>query len=259
MEQENNESLNSDVSSEVSSAPQESANQSASAESNSEAKPNESQSPFHEHPRFKEIIEQKNQLKTQFEASQKQIDALQRQVQEFTSRKEISQKQEDALIARLKGIDPEFGDRFAKVDSTAQEVAQLKAQLRNYEVQQLRERAESTIKGLHEANKVPEALQTFYRARIEAECMKNPQLQVEDLPKVYKDIHDSLSGYVEAQKREALKQYTTDKKKDSSTPTSQPKGKAPALPGKQFSKNPEVARQEMVQQILKLAKADRNI
>jgi hypothetical protein len=215
--------------------------------------------PFHEHPRFKEIVEQKNQFARQVEQTSRQLQEMQSRLAQMEQARTAAQKQEDALHARLKGIDPEFGERFAKVDSSLQELEQLKQWKADFEAQQLRERAVNMVDKLHTENNVPKEWQELYNTQIQAFASANPRLGLKDLPVVYKAIHDKMSKMFDQMKRQERESYVTDKKKDASTP-SNPKGKAPTQKaGGEYSKNPDEARQQLVANIRKAMRAEKEI
>jgi uncharacterized protein YdcH (DUF465 family) len=203
--------------------------------------------PFHEHPRFKELIETKNQYA-------KQIEQLQRQINELGKPK--ATVQEDPLLARLKTIDPEFGSRFEKLTAMEQKLAEIEARNQQLESDRIRETAVKTIDGLHEQNKVPSELRDMYNSQIELMAMRNPDLGLKDLPEVYKQVHDKVSKYMDSLKRQERESYVQDKRKDASLPGTQPRGKAVEA-GKdfQFSKNPEEARAQLINRVRQLSRA----
>lgn len=204
--------------------------------------------PFHEHPRFKELVSQKNEYADQ-------IKQLQRQIGELSRPKDLPK--EDPLLTRLKGIDPEFGARFEQLSATQQELQELRTWKQQMETERVREQAVRSIGDMHESNKVPSELRPMYEAMIEQRARANPNLGLKDLPGVYKDIHDSFSKYLEGTKRQVTESYVKDKKKDASLPASTSKGKA-VEPGKnfQFSKNPDEARAQLVSRITQLSRAN---
>lgn len=203
--------------------------------------------PFHEHPRFKELVSQKNQYADE-------IKQLQRQIAELGKPKESPK--EDPLLARLKGIDPEFGARIEQLSATQQELQELRAWKQQMETERVREQAVRSIGEMHESNKVPSELRPMYEAMIEQKARANPNLGLKDLPSVYKEIHDSFSKYLEGTKRQVTESYVKGKKQDASLPASTSKGKA-VDPGKafQFSKNPEEARAQLISRVRQLSRA----
>jgi len=155
--------------------------------------------PFHKHPRFQEVIAQKNEFKTQAEQSQQQLEGFQREVQELFSGLD-QQEVTDALeIARLMKTDPQAAfeklnpvyhraasmngyilpeDLQREVDAgyvtseRAQELARLRAQsefqqTRSQQAQQQRHQQESQSQmqaGMQEATQGLEALEAQWRS-----------------------------------------------------------------------------------------------
>lgn len=224
----------------------------------------EKQLPFHEHPRFKELVEQKNQFKQQFEMSSRQLQEMQRQLEEFKRSQEASRpKPQDALMERLKGIDPEFAEKFGKineVDTLKSELQELK-QFREEQAAQARTaRVQSNMDKLFTENKISAEMRDIYEAQIAREAQKNPNIGIDDLPNVFKNVHEKMSKLLESTKRETTKNYVVNKQSAAAKPLAQPKGKAaPNGKPQQYSKNPEEARAQLVQNILKQTKAEKDI
>lgn len=217
--------------------------------------------PFHEHPRFKELIEQKNQFKQQVDQYTRQMADMERRFAEL--QKQNTPKPQDALMERLKGIDPEFADRFGKLNKVDEVEKQLQ-EFNEWRQEQAQERvrmeARSSIEKLFSENNVPKEMREIYEDRITAAANRDPNLGVGDLPRVFKSIHDQMSSLLDRTKRETTKSYVTDKSATAQKPSSQPKGKAPAVGKKaEFSKDPAQARAEMVKQILAQSKAEKDI
>jgi hypothetical protein len=233
-------------------------------EAGQEAVQEEKQIPFHEHPRFKEVIEQKNQFKQQLEQAQRQQEELQRMVEEMRRSQEANKpKPQDALMERLKGIDPEFADRFGKlneVDTLKQELQAFNEWKSEMAAERVRMEARSTMDKLFTENNVSKELRGIYEDRITAAANRNPRLGVQDLPNVFKGIHEEMSKLLEATKRETTKNYVADKKQAAAKPSAQPKGKpAPSVQKQQFSKDPQQARADLVKQILEQSRAEKDI
>ncbi len=253
---ENNESVQ-DVSSESSSPSPESQSSSNVVEQNSQqASPSESkqETPFHEHPRFKELINQRNEFSQRLQDYEKRF-------QELNSRIEQSQPKaptpENKLLERLKSIDPEFGS-WAEQQHNAR--MQLEKQLQDQvqwrqsqEASTFRNQLNSSLEKLHMDHKVPEAMRDVYQASLQAVAQANPNLGLQDLPNVYKGIHEKISKYVESVKRDALTEYSKSKVKDAAIPST-PKGPSPK-PGTanktQYSKDPAEARAQVVANAMK--------
>jgi hypothetical protein len=258
-ELENQEQLNSDVS-ESSSETQEQAADQKSVEDGT-ADPTQKQqtdnSKYVPYDRFQEVIAQKNELAAQAKQLQEQYTRLDSQIQQM-NKGNLSKTQEDALISRLKGIDPEFGGRIEQMHSRLSQVDSLTQRLASFEQNQLRSQAENAVKGLHEQYKVPENMRNFYRDALEAAENRGELKNVGEIPNVYKKVHDQFAAVIEATKRSERESYVKAKAPDSKLPTSQPKGKQPAPQQgnkAQYSKDPEEARAQLVARYLKTSKA----
>lgn len=254
---ENTEQLNSDVQVEASSEPQSQAAEAPEAQaSGQEQQQSQDNTPFHEHPRFKELIEEKNSYKEQLSRMQEQIERL----SQAQSQPKSQDAQKDALLERLKGIDPEFGSLIETFKKNAEKLEQLEQWKQQSETQTLQQQAVSTVTRLHEENKVPAEIRSFYDAMIRQEAASNPKLGLKDLPQVYKTVHERFTKYLDSTKRAERASYVQEKGADSKAPVSQPKGKTvtPQV-RKQFSKDSGEERQETVSEVLKLMRAERNL
>lgn len=223
----------------VSSEPAEQSEESSPAESASQPKQeasSEREMPFHEHPRFKEIVEQKNQALEQAKQFQRAIDEMQARLKSFESAKQTTK---DPLLDRLKGIDPEFGERFESVDKVRSELEEFKQWKSNLEAERIREKAMSQINELHAKNNVPEEFRSRYNRDIEFIASKDPNITLDDLSKVYQQVHEEWSKLLTSVKRDERKTYVEGKKKDASVPASQSKGSKASAQKKESSEIPE--------------------
>lgn len=216
--------------------------------------------PFHEHPRFKELVEQKNQALSAQKALEEKYAQMEAQFKKITESPKSTEAKTDAIIERLRGIDPEFAARMEQLSKALPQVEQMQQRLQAYERQQEVQQAVGTINSLHEQNKVSPELKTFINNELDRLYMQG-KLRGPDVPAAYKAIYDQYSRFVDGIKRTERESYVASKKADSKAPTSQPKG-APARQGNQkpqFSKDPEIARQQVVSRYLKQAKAESDI
>lgn len=231
------------------------------------AQPNQeaANTPFHEHPRFKELVEQKNQALASQKALEERYQAMERQMQQFqqsqSQPKSQAQAEKDALIERLKGIDPEFATRMEQMSNALPQVEQMQKQFQEYQAEQVRVQAVSSVNSLHEQNKVSPEMKEIINSQLDLMAMQGQLKDLKDIPTAYKQIHEKYSKFVDSIKRSERESYVTAKKVDAKTPTSQPKG-APASPASKkpsFSKDPEVARQQIVSRYLKSSKAEADL
>lgn len=248
---ENLEQSVSDVSSEQSSPSPESQSAPKAAPAPAEAVSKEP--PFHEHPRFKEIINKNNEYSQRLQDYEKRFQELSGKLEQSTPK---APTPESKLIERLKGVDPEFGQFMEQQHATR---AQLEAKLQameqwkaSQEQNTYRGQITSSLEKLHTEHKVPEAVRELYEAQLERIAKANPHLSLQDLPNVYKGIHEKFNGYMESVKRDTLSSYTTSKTKDASIPSA-PKGTTPK-PGTskiEYSKDPAEARKQIVERTMK--------
>lgn len=214
--------------------------------------------PFHEHPRFRELVEQKNKYAESYKTLEQQYKQMAKQLEELNSRMS-PKKEEDPLVARLKGIDPEFGERFEKLSSTEKELAELRQWREQMEMDRIRTSAVNTVSQLHTQNKVPAELQEFYNEQLEAMYARNPQAFLSDINSAYKTVHDRVSKILESRDRATRESYVSAKKADSKAPSSQPKGKPVNTGQEELSSDPEVARKQVISRVLKHTKASSTI
>ena len=226
--------------------------------------------PFHEHPRFKEIVEQKNQAL----AAQK---AMEQRLAQFEQRFNQSQQQAKAqpsqeqteltsLIEDLKKVDPRLAAQIEAANKASSTVQQLQQKLEAFEKQQESQARQSQIQTavskinqMHESNKASPEVKQFINDKLDLLYMQG-KLSMENLETEYKNAHEGLTKYLEAVKRSERESYVQDKKKDAAVPTSQPKG-TPAKPSTNkpsWSKDPEVARQQIVSRFLKQRAANKD-
>jgi len=183
-----------------------------------ESKPEKEETPFHEHPRFKQILEERNEARKQYDAMAERLERLEE------SNK--PQPEQDKLISRLKEIDPEFGTRFEEIDQAKRELEELRQWRQQSEADRLRTQAETTLTKLHSENKVPEAFQAAYRAELESMARSNPRTQISDLPVMYKQVHEKYSKAIDNIKREERSKYVKDKRSNN-VPTAR-RGQVPS-------------------------------
>lgn len=265
MLEEQQEQLNSDVVSEGSSDSQ---NQAVESQTNaqeaeaSESNNNEdaSNTPFHKHPRFVELVQQKNAFAEQAKTLESRLAEMQSQFESFKqARQPAPEKPKNPVISRLKEIDPEFGQSFEEVYSLKEEIAQLKQFQEQAQLEKIRTEAFSTINGLHETNKVPKELRDVYQTQIQAMVGANPKLGLKDLPNLYKSVHDQMSVIINGIKAAERNSYVSEKKQGSNIPATSKGVPTPANKKMDLSQDPYEARQQLVKAILKESKANKDL
>lgn len=225
-------------------------------------KPAEDNVPFHMHPRFQEVISQKNELAEQNKAFARQMQEMQQQLQRM-QQPAPQAPQKDALLERLKGIDPEFAERFSKVnevDDVKKELAELREFRQQIAARETQQQVMSMQDKFYSENNIPKERQAIYQALIQQEAAKDSNLKINDLPKVMKNVHDTLSKMFSTVERDTTKKFVEAKKTSAAKPSSQPKG-SPVKPGskEQGPMDRATARNETVKQIMAELKAGRDI
>lgn len=232
----------------------------ASSEPSKSSEPVETKSPtdkYVPYDRFNEVIQQKNEHAKALEEQRRQFADLQAKFNEFSKVKESPKS--NPLIDRLKGIDPEFGKWAEAQEKSRAELEELRSWKSQSEQKSNAAEISRSVETLHSEYKVPAEARELYTdllrshaARIEA---TGKVLGIQDLPHLYKQVHDSLGKL----NRSNLATYTQAKKTDSTVPT-QTKGPAPKVaPGKiKFSNNKDEARSQIVKAAMEQFRAHKN-
>lgn len=250
------EQVNTDVQTEVSSEPQsqpvEQVTEASAEQSTQASQPIES-APFHEHPRFRELVEQKNQYAKQVEQLMSRLESL-----EKTQSSPSKQAQEDALISRLKGIDPEFGNRFESLDKSLKELDSLRSWKQDMEARDFRNNAISKFDELTKKANISEDVKDIYKSMLENSHYSGNIKNIGDLEVEFNKIHESLGKRFETMKRATTAQFVQDKKSDASKP-SQPKGGTVKPGGFEWSKDTATQKQQLIKRILQEAKSSNEV
>lgn len=229
----------------------------ASAAPAKEANPDSA--PFHEHPRFKELVEQKNQALSQQKALEERLAQFESRWQQQQAQAPKAEASKDELIEHLRTIDPRLADRLEKFTNALPKFETMQTELQNFKQEQFKTTAINTINGLHESNKVAPEMRQWINNQLDLQYMQGT---LKDIPSAYKSIHEGYSKFIEGVKRSTLEGYVPAKKADSNTPATLTKGKPASQSGKkasEFSKDPEVARQQVVSRYLKQVKAEADL
>lgn len=199
--------------------------------------------PFHEHPRFQELISQKKELAEQVSNYSRQMQEMQRQLQ---SLQQAPSKTEDPLLARLKSIDPEFGSRFEKLASLEQKVQQFEEWQTSQQLQAQSQQVSSSLDNLYTQHSIPKNMQSRYEREISAIAAQNPDLRPSDLPKVFKMVHDEYTQFINDFKRQERESYVKEKS-ESKTPSTVSGGTAASNSGN--SNNSPMTKAQAIAQI----------
>lgn len=246
------ESTQSDVTSDSSSESQSDAQTTQQAGAPQESK----ETPFHEHPRWKEVMEERNTERQRAQALEQQLQQLQRQFQET---QKAQSKPVDPMYERLKGIDPEFADYLKEAREQAALAKELQAELQGIRQEQFNTSAFSKFNELNKTNGVSPELARLYQAALEQEYAQGRIKTVDDIETAYANLHGSTKKYLETLERSTIEKYTSAKKKDSASPAGQPRGKSPVQGQKmQFSKDPNEAKGQLIKHIAQTLKSGRD-
>ncbi len=223
----------------------------------SEQKQTETSQPFHEHPRFKELVEQKNEYSRKYQDIEARYKAMETQFKSFQDTQPKPPTEADALLKDLKGIDPRLANYLQETAKRAELAEKLQARLDNMEkssqeerTQQVVQAAVSRINGMHEQNKVSDFGKQFINNQLDI-AYRSGRLQASDAKAIeaaYTEAHSAIKAYEDGLKRTHAASYAQEKKKDAAVPSSQPKG-APAKPGQKplnAPKDKEALRAEVV-------------
>lgn len=204
----------------------------------------EKPAPFHEHPRFKELIEQKNTLSQQLQQQQAQFaqefQRMQAQMLEMQKAFQAPPKQKpthDHTLERLKGIDPEFAElvqemfqKASKTETLEQKIARFEQMQEQQQLTASQQEASTKLNSLYEQFKVPAELRTDYETAIKAAAYENPRLRVSDMEAIFKQVHEQKSKWMEDFRRKERESYLAEKKKDAA-PATQTGGAPSGIPG----------------------------
>lgn len=193
-----------------------------------QAKP-EQNVPFHEHPRFKELVEQKNQYATKYSQLEEGYKRLEAQLKQLQTPQKVEQSAQEKILERLQGIDPEFAGfqkelvtKLAMAEQVKQELEQLKQERQQEVYQRQAQEANQNFEKLCADNKIPKHMEIFYREAI-ANAAMSKNSSVNDLPVLFKEAHERLSKSFEEFRRQDREAYAASKKSDK-VPASQTGG-----------------------------------
>jgi hypothetical protein len=234
------------------------------SEESQETKPQASEEekplPFNEHPRWKEMIEQRNAERQAREQLQAQIAEMQKKFEESLKPKDQRpdfNQIRTKMAERLKGIDPEFQ---AYMSALEEQALSAKEELQAFREEQFVNRAVSRFDELTKADSVPTELASLYRSQLDQQYREGKIRSMEDLEKAYKSIHEPMKQFLESQKKSHLDEYVKTKKTDAAKPAQQSKGK-PALPskGRKTFENDQQRRAALVSDIVTEMRASNDL
>lgn len=206
--------------------------------------PAQKELPFHEHPRFRELVEQKNQYQNKFDQIAQDNHRLQTQLQQLLQQQTQASKPKDAdysdVFKEIEQLNPNFARFQQELHSKLPLVNQLQEKLSSIEQQMSVERqqrdaatARSEFSRLCTENKVSESDRELYMERV-ANMANARGSSIKDLPALFTEAHQGLSKYIESVKRSERESYTKQKASDR-VPTSATGGVAVGLPSNKGS------------------------
>jgi len=220
------------------------------------AAPKEESLPFHEHPRWKEVMEERNSERQRAQALEQRLADMDRRYQELSRPRQEPKR--DALVDRLTGIDEDFGKRFGEIAKQAELATQLQEQLNSFKEERVVESLKSKFEDLASQNKLDPADKELYFSRMDMAYRQGKLRSPSDVESHFKAIHEPQAKRMEAYKRQVIEEYSKAKKADATKPTGQPKGKPPATGQADFSKmSQQEQRQFMNKQIVTRLRAGR--
>lgn len=191
--------------------------QEAAPQQEATATPAPKEAPFHEHPRFKELIEERNQERQERARLAQQIQQMQAALQKQTQPNAQKSKQ-DQLLERLQGIDPEFAEFQKGLNEKLSVAEQVQKELQEMRTQRESEQALSQFDKLCSDNKVADKDKFLYQ-QIVANMANANNSKVSELPNLFKQAHEQLSKYLGERDRANRESYVADKTKDKSPAT----------------------------------------
>ncbi len=225
--------IESDVSTEGTASPESASSAQTQDAAPQETAPPATEVPFHEHPRFKELVEQKNkygQEATTLREQNQQLASRMAQIEkQYQTQSQPKAPDYNPLFDQIKTVNPEFASfikenytKAQQVDILQQDLQQLKEFHTSYQQQQ----ALSTFDRLCTDNKVDPDFKEIYQAAV-ANAANARNADINALPALFKEVHGKLSKTLEARDRKQRESYVAAKTQDK-TPVSKPGGPSPA-------------------------------
>lgn len=218
---ESDVSSESSVSSETASSVQ---SQETAPEQEVQAAP-QKEAPFNEHPRFKELIAERNAEREAAMKYAQEAASFKAQLEQYNKQTQSQNQPKkpdfNSTLERLKGIDPEFAEfqktlyeQVQAAQAAQQELEELKQWRNDAQAQQNSQAALTQFDKLCGDNKISEADKELYRQAVTNMAYARNS-SAKDLPALFTEAHQNLSKYFEARDRSVTESYVTKKKSDS--------------------------------------------
>ncbi len=223
---------------EASTAEQHTETQEAAPETTTEEKP----APFHEHPRFKELIESNRTYKEQLEKQREDFIRLQTQMESFREQSKPKVEQpKDPFLADLEKVNPEYAKSLQGIYKQAGMVQELQNQLAQFQQAQFAEKAVSHFNKLLDDRKVTDPLDRkimdrAVRAEVYEQESRGRKLNLKDLEKITDDFYSEYKAGMDARERATTAKYVQGKTQDK-TPKGATGGAAKAPTTKKLAAN----------------------
>lgn len=185
--------------------------------------------------RFQEMVHARQESDAKIKAYEERVSKMEREFQSrFESLQPKTVKEQHPLVKAMKDIDPKYAEYFEQQEARLKDYDSLKQEFQSSKQEQIRKQYESAIDSLHVANKTPDAVKAYIRSDLDAKALRGEIQTLDQVSKFYKSSLDGLNKLLEAHAREKTQSYVQDKRKDSATPSSQPKGVAASGKDKGF-------------------------
>lgn len=179
----------------------------------------EKEPPFHEHPRFKELIEQNRAFKDSESQRAQAFESMQR---ELSALREASKPKvepvKDPFLADLEKVNPAYAKSLQSMYDRAAKAEDIERRLQQYESQQFAEKAYNHFDNLLKTAKVSDVDKEMYKDAIEARVFRmeaqGKKLGLKDLDGIFNEFHTKYAKQLEDRNRDLLKGYVKEKAKD---------------------------------------------
>lgn len=211
--------------------------------------------------RFQEVVKSRQEYEQKIQAYDERMARMERDFQEQLARFQQPKpaKQEAALIAKMREIDPAYAEYLEGLESKSGKVDAIEQELQQFKLQNMRNQYESMINGYHEQYKTPESVRGFVRQLLDSQAKSGDLKSLDQVEKAYKATAAQFTQFLESTKRETTKSYVKDKSRDASAPASQPKGVAASAKKAQQFTDSEDLKSDVVKSGLAKWKAERDI
>lgn len=176
--------------------------------------------PFHEHPRFKELIEQTRTFKEQNEQYRQEMTRLQAQMEMIreANKPKVEQPQ-DPFLADLEKVNPEYARSLKTIYDRSQMVEKLEQRLSQFEQADFASKAVSHFNKILDEKKISDPwdrkiIERAVRSEVYDQESRGKKLNLKDLEKITNDFHAEYKASMDARERSITAKYVKDKTGD---------------------------------------------